>query len=103
MYATLCFLHKKINIQLIYVPWKFGNSEESNSCPGSPVKGSTFRRLREKSAALACMYHTMGLALSWKRIMHFKAEKLLHFLRYVVSFLFCNRFSALYNRDATVI
>ena len=41
------------------------------------------------------VYHTMRFVLSWKRIMHFKAEKLLHFLRYAVSFLFGHRFSAL--------
>ena len=29
----------KINIQLKYFPGKFGNSGESNNCPGRPGKG----------------------------------------------------------------
>ena len=36
------FLQKKINIKLKYLPEKFGNSGESNSCPGSPVKGQNY-------------------------------------------------------------
>ena len=39
------------------------------------------------------VYHTMGFVLSWKLILHFKTEKLLHLLRYAVSFLFSHRFS----------
>ena len=37
---TVCFLQRKINIQLKYFPEKFGNSGESNSCPSSPIKRS---------------------------------------------------------------
>jgi hypothetical protein len=36
----VCFLQRKINIQLKYFPEKFGNSGESNSCPSSPIKRS---------------------------------------------------------------
>ena len=50
------------NIQLKHFPVKFGNSGESNSCSSCPVKGSKFRRLREKSRALA-LYGS----LYWKK------------------------------------
>jgi hypothetical protein len=36
------FLQKKINNKLKYLPEKFGNSGESNSCPGIPVKGQNY-------------------------------------------------------------
>jgi len=36
------FLQKKIYIKLKYLPEKFGNFGESNSCPGSPVKGQNY-------------------------------------------------------------
>ena len=36
------FLQKKINIKLKYFLGKFGNSRESNSCPGSLVKGQNY-------------------------------------------------------------
>ena len=52
----MIFLQKKINIQLKYFPGKIRNSGEYNSCPGSPVKGSKFWRLRKKSGALVCMH-----------------------------------------------
>ena len=39
----MILLQKKINIQLIYFPGKFWNSGESNSCPGSLVKGTKFQ------------------------------------------------------------
>ena len=56
MLHHMCFLQKKINIQLKYFPGKFGNSGESNSCHGSLVNGSKFRRFREKTGALVCIY-----------------------------------------------
>jgi len=38
----MIFLQKKINIKLKYFLGKFVNSGESNSCPGSPVKGQNY-------------------------------------------------------------
>jgi hypothetical protein len=61
----MIFPQKKINIQLKYFPGKFGNSGESDSCPGSPVKKSKCWSIGMYGQVLAWSSHNNVAGLNW--------------------------------------